>query len=148
MPLSTLAFVGLSHGILEKLALMCGYHQVVLFMNIPDRLAGKTAACPLHGDPSSCGAGDRAMGQGELALFREKVLPAISLVGHRSRDFYHTCYCLSGLSVAQHFGSGELLHEVVLGVPENRLVSGPWVWAGSQWDRACLHPLLVQRVAP
>ncbi|KYO25880.1 protein farnesyltransferase subunit beta-like [Alligator mississippiensis] len=39
----------------------------------------------------------------------------------KSRDFYHTCYCLSGLSVAQHFGSGELLHEVVLGVPENRL---------------------------
>ncbi|KAH0621177.1 hypothetical protein JD844_022228 [Phrynosoma platyrhinos] len=39
----------------------------------------------------------------------------------KSRDFYHTCYCLSGLSIAQHFGSGELLHEVVLGVPENRL---------------------------
>ncbi|ETE72721.1 Protein farnesyltransferase subunit beta [Ophiophagus hannah] len=38
-----------------------------------------------------------------------------------SRDFYHTCYCLSGLSIAQHFGSGDLLHEVVLGVPENRL---------------------------
>ncbi|XP_028596132.2 protein farnesyltransferase subunit beta isoform X2 [Podarcis muralis] len=37
------------------------------------------------------------------------------------RDFYHTCYCLSGLSIAQHFGSGDLLHEVVLGVPENRL---------------------------
>nr|XP_048711679.1 protein farnesyltransferase subunit beta isoform X1 [Caretta caretta] len=39
----------------------------------------------------------------------------------KSRDFYHTCYCLSGLSIAQHFGSGDLLHEVVLGVPENRL---------------------------
>lgn len=40
----------------------------------------------------------------------------------RSRDFYHTCYCLSGLAIAQHFGSGDLHHEVVLGVPENRLV--------------------------
>ncbi|NXA40621.1 FNTB farnesyltransferase, partial [Eudromia elegans] len=39
----------------------------------------------------------------------------------KSRDFYHTCYCLSGLAVAQHFGSGELHHELVLGVPENRL---------------------------
>lgn len=41
----------------------------------------------------------------------------------RSRDFYHTCYCLSGLSIAQHFGSGAMLHDVVLGVPENALVS-------------------------
>ena len=40
----------------------------------------------------------------------------------RSRDFYHTCYCLSGLSIAQHFGSGAMLHDVVLGVPENALV--------------------------
>ncbi|NXK15648.1 FNTB farnesyltransferase, partial [Herpetotheres cachinnans] len=39
----------------------------------------------------------------------------------KSRDFYHTCYCLSGLAIAQHFGSGELHHEVVLGIPENRL---------------------------
>lgn len=40
----------------------------------------------------------------------------------RSRDFYHTCYCLSGLAIAQHFGSGDLHHELVLGIPENRLV--------------------------
>lgn len=40
----------------------------------------------------------------------------------RSRDFYHTCYCLSGLSIAQHFGSGAMLHDVVMGVPENVLV--------------------------
>ncbi|XP_030070952.1 protein farnesyltransferase subunit beta [Microcaecilia unicolor] len=39
----------------------------------------------------------------------------------KARDFYHTCYCLSGLSVAQHYGSGDILHEVILGVPENRL---------------------------
>ncbi|NXL85788.1 FNTB farnesyltransferase, partial [Alectura lathami] len=39
----------------------------------------------------------------------------------KSRDFYHTCYCLSGLAIAQHFGSGEMHHEVVLGLPENRL---------------------------
>lgn len=40
----------------------------------------------------------------------------------RSRDFYHTCYCLSGLSVAQHFGNMELHHEMILGREENRLV--------------------------
>uniref|UniRef100_Q0VFT7 Protein farnesyltransferase subunit beta n=1 Tax=Xenopus tropicalis TaxID=8364 RepID=Q0VFT7_XENTR len=39
----------------------------------------------------------------------------------KSRDFYHTCYCLSGLSIAQHFGSGDILHELIVGVPENRL---------------------------
>lgn len=40
----------------------------------------------------------------------------------RSRDFYHTCYCLSGLSIAQHFGNKDLHHELVLGRDENRLV--------------------------
>ncbi|XP_063803270.1 protein farnesyltransferase subunit beta isoform X3 [Pseudophryne corroboree] len=39
----------------------------------------------------------------------------------KSRDFYHTCYCLSGLSMAQHYGSGEILHETIIGVPENSL---------------------------
>ncbi|PIO36468.1 hypothetical protein AB205_0168840 [Aquarana catesbeiana] len=39
----------------------------------------------------------------------------------KSRDFYHTCYCLSGLSIAQHFGSGEMLRETVVGSPENIL---------------------------
>ncbi|KAM4664528.1 protein farnesyltransferase subunit beta-like [Discoglossus pictus] len=39
----------------------------------------------------------------------------------KSRDFYHTCYCLSGLSIAQHYGSGDMLHEIILGVQENRL---------------------------
>ncbi|KAI3364152.1 hypothetical protein L3Q82_010968 [Scortum barcoo] len=39
----------------------------------------------------------------------------------KSRDFYHTCYCLSGLSIAQHFGNMELHHELILGKEENRL---------------------------
>ncbi|NWT05446.1 FNTB farnesyltransferase, partial [Mionectes macconnelli] len=39
----------------------------------------------------------------------------------KSRDFYHTCYCLSGLAIAQHFGSGDLHNEMVLGIPENCL---------------------------
>jgi len=25
----------------------------------------------------------------------------------RTKDYYHTCYCLSGLSVAQHFADGK-----------------------------------------
>lgn len=40
----------------------------------------------------------------------------------RSRDFYHTCYCLSGLSIAQHFGNMDLHDEMILGSEENRLV--------------------------
>uniref|UniRef100_A0A8K9WQQ9 Protein farnesyltransferase subunit beta n=1 Tax=Oncorhynchus mykiss TaxID=8022 RepID=A0A8K9WQQ9_ONCMY len=39
----------------------------------------------------------------------------------KSRDFYHTCYCLSGLSVAQHFGNMDLHHELIVGREENRL---------------------------
>uniref|UniRef100_A0AAQ5XBJ3 Protein farnesyltransferase subunit beta n=1 Tax=Amphiprion ocellaris TaxID=80972 RepID=A0AAQ5XBJ3_AMPOC len=39
----------------------------------------------------------------------------------KSRDFYHTCYCLSGLSIAQHFGNMDLHHEIILGREENRL---------------------------
>ncbi|XP_036406539.1 protein farnesyltransferase subunit beta-like isoform X1 [Megalops cyprinoides] len=39
----------------------------------------------------------------------------------KSRDFYHTCYCLSGLSIAQHFGSRDFHHELILGADENRL---------------------------
>ncbi|XP_035534183.1 LOW QUALITY PROTEIN: protein farnesyltransferase subunit beta [Morone saxatilis] len=39
----------------------------------------------------------------------------------KSRDFYHTCYCLSGLSIAQHFGNMDLHHEMILGKEENRL---------------------------
>ncbi|XP_068110143.1 protein farnesyltransferase subunit beta [Hyperolius riggenbachi] len=39
----------------------------------------------------------------------------------KSKDFYHTCYCLSGLSIAQHYGSGEMLQETVVGSPDNLL---------------------------
>lgn len=38
----------------------------------------------------------------------------------RSRDFYHTCYALSGLSVSQHQPGGTT---TVLGDPSNLLVS-------------------------
>lgn len=36
-------------------------------------------------------------------------------VKYRARDFYHTCYCLSGLSIAQHFAEGKLsrIHIIV-----------------------------------
>jgi len=39
----------------------------------------------------------------------------------KQRDFYHTSYTLSGLSVAQHFAGGDLEHTVVLGDPLNKL---------------------------
>jgi len=34
------------------------------------------------------------------------------------RDYYHTCYCLSGLSIAQHSPNGK---KDILGIPENEL---------------------------
>ncbi|XP_009472273.1 PREDICTED: uncharacterized protein LOC104020564 [Nipponia nippon] len=59
----------------------------------------------------------------------------------KSRDFYHTCYCLSGLAIAQHFGSGDLHHEVILGVPENRLQATHPVYniAPEKVVRAVMH---------
>ncbi|CAG5132348.1 unnamed protein product [Candidula unifasciata] len=39
----------------------------------------------------------------------------------KARDHYHTCYCLSGLSVAQHFLGGLLSNDIVIGNPQNRL---------------------------
>lgn len=42
----------------------------------------------------------------------------------KSRDFYHTCYCLSGLSVSQHGpNNGESANELILGASrDNKLV--------------------------
>lgn len=39
----------------------------------------------------------------------------------KPRDHYHTCYCLSGLSMAQQFTGGKLAHTNVVGSPENLL---------------------------
>ena len=41
---------------------------------------------------------------------------------NRSRDFYHTCYCLSGLSVAQNFIGDEVSNVKLLGPKKNHLV--------------------------
>ncbi|XP_037500289.1 protein farnesyltransferase subunit beta [Rhipicephalus sanguineus] len=41
----------------------------------------------------------------------------------KHRDYYHTCYLLSGLSVAQHFGGGILSSSRVLGDPANELIT-------------------------
>ena len=43
---------------------------------------------------------------------------------YRRRDYYHTCYCLSGLSLAQHDAQGNVIGaEEFEGLPENLLVS-------------------------
>ncbi|GFR66454.1 protein farnesyltransferase subunit beta [Elysia marginata] len=39
----------------------------------------------------------------------------------KPRDYYHTCYCLSGLSVAQHFIGGHLQNDIVIGSTTNKL---------------------------
>ena len=41
---------------------------------------------------------------------------------NRPRDYYHTCYCLSGLSVAQNFIGDEVGNLKVLGPKKNHLV--------------------------
>ena len=42
----------------------------------------------------------------------------------RTKDFYHTCYCLSGLSVAQHFADGKHTCTRVIGNKEVNEVVG------------------------
>ncbi|XP_064600059.1 LOW QUALITY PROTEIN: protein farnesyltransferase subunit beta-like [Liolophura sinensis] len=39
----------------------------------------------------------------------------------KPRDYYHTCYALSGLSLAQHFAGGKLAHKYVIGSPGNEV---------------------------
>lgn len=39
----------------------------------------------------------------------------------KNRDFYHTCYTLSGLSIAQHFGDGLFASRCIVGNPKNEL---------------------------
>ncbi|XP_066940758.1 protein farnesyltransferase subunit beta [Macrobrachium rosenbergii] len=39
----------------------------------------------------------------------------------KSPDFYHTCYTLSGMSVAQHFSSGSVHKKCIVGKPTNEL---------------------------
>uniref|UniRef100_A0A2R5LKX7 Protein farnesyltransferase subunit beta n=1 Tax=Ornithodoros turicata TaxID=34597 RepID=A0A2R5LKX7_9ACAR len=41
----------------------------------------------------------------------------------KPRDYYHTCYLLSGLTVAQHFGGGILGTSKVVGSRQNELVT-------------------------
>ncbi|XP_067681772.1 protein farnesyltransferase subunit beta-like [Haliotis asinina] len=41
----------------------------------------------------------------------------------KSRDFYHTCYCLSGLSIAQHFTGGHLADMHIVGNTKNEVKS-------------------------
>jgi len=42
----------------------------------------------------------------------------------RSRDYYHTCYCLSGLSIAEHFIVDDVKEsEEIVGGKKNVLVS-------------------------
>ncbi|KAJ8341476.1 hypothetical protein SKAU_G00337670 [Synaphobranchus kaupii] len=50
------------------------------------------------------------------ALERERVTP---------RDFHHTRYCLSGLSIAQHFKSRDVHHELILGKEEKSSTNTP-----------------------
>ncbi|KAI0223397.1 Protein farnesyltransferase subunit beta [Lamellibrachia satsuma] len=40
----------------------------------------------------------------------------------KPRDYYHSCYCLSGLSVAQHFGEGKLSKTYNIGTPSSEVI--------------------------
>ncbi|KFD47606.1 hypothetical protein M513_11525 [Trichuris suis] len=39
----------------------------------------------------------------------------------KNRDLYHTCYTLSGLSIAQHFDPSEVAHPTVVGLKSNEV---------------------------
>lgn len=52
----------------------------------------------------------------------------------KGRDYYHTCYCLSGLSIAQHDRVGRGYHGWVYGHPTNRIEATHPVF-NIRWDR-------------
>lgn len=45
----------------------------------------------------------------------------------RSRDYYHTCYCLSGLAIAEHFIGDGVQNVEVAGDKKNILVGAFFV---------------------
>lgn len=90
----------------------------------PAEQCGQTAEVPDCSDPqqSSSGKGRSPLlyNAPALQLWLLKCCQA-SKGGMRDKpgkppDYYHTCYCLSGLSASQHFGG------TVLGSPSNKLV--------------------------
>lgn len=54
----------------------------------------------------------------ESVVFIITIILFIFISTFRTSDFYHTCYCLSGLSIAQHQISDP---EFILGGPTNLL---------------------------
>lgn len=62
----------------------------------------------------------------------------------KSKDFYHTCYCLSGLSASQHcFGSKRVIN--ISGDEAAILVSSQWIVSILHYKRAESHSSSVQR---
>ena len=53
--------------------------------------------------------------------FRARLHVLMAALPHRGRDYYHSCYCLSGLSIAQHDITGAVVE--VVGDASNALVS-------------------------
>jgi len=69
--------------------------------------------------------GDSWTSRGSPETFTTPATPSVDWLLHRllqalkSRDFYHTCYTLSGLALAQIFASPGVLKTSVLGDPFN-----------------------------
>ena len=60
--------------------------------------------------------------KGRILEIHTPITTLLCLCVFRPRDHYHTSYCLSGLSVAQHFTGGKLAHTSAIGSPDNLLV--------------------------
>ena len=66
----------------------------------------------------------------------------------KSRDFYHTCYTLSGLSVAQNFHGENIRNQekqFVLGAKKNLLVSTEWSYEFSVGSKSGVNTSKILR---
>lgn len=106
----------------EECAQIAGLSAAVLFPCNADAAAADTAAAGSSG--SSAALAGEAAGSTPNPLFNTRALQLWILRGcqqlkgglrdkpGKSADYYHTCYCLSGLSAAQHMSGGSVVGPV------------------------------------
>ena len=91
----------------------------------------------------------RCIRKGRIWEVHTPVTTLLCFCVFRPRDHYHTSYCLSGLSVAQHFTGGKLAHTSAVGSPNNLLVGNLFahtflILRGIVSSLFCFLPLSIQ----
>ena len=92
----------------DRSARLSGVPACSLFPSAAAAANAANAASPSSWDPTTPPFSSRAL-QGWLLLCCQLPNGGLQDKPGKGRDHYHTCYCLSGLSVAQHWGRDGLV---------------------------------------